>query len=77
MTIHLVEYLAHVLNCEISDLRYKPQIDLDYEISRIDAYDVSLSQWQDLAYFLTGKEIVFNSSNKAKAYILKEISKGS
>lgn len=73
MTIHLIDYLAYVLHCEISDLRNQAPIALDYQITKINEYEASLDEWIDLASYLTRKEVSFTSVEEAKEYILNVI----
>lgn len=73
MTIHLIDYLAYVMHCEISDLERAPRFKLLYQIEKIPAEACSLTEWTQCADYLYPLKGAFSCSEEARAFLINKI----
>ena len=52
MTIHLIDYLAYIMNCSISELKNTVGARLLYNISKIPAESCSPGEWTQCSDYL-------------------------
>lgn len=73
MTIHLIDYLAYQLHCEISDLRSAPAYKLLHELKKIPVEACTLQEWTECARYLfqTGSDL--KDAQVAKAFLLDHV----
>lgn len=73
MKIHMIDYLAYKLQCNISDLGLHPQYKLFYEVQKIPAEDCTLEEWTECAVYLCHGDNAFGNVQEAKDFLLNRL----
>ena len=69
MTIHLLDYLAYCMGCDLFTLRAQYPWKLQYQIRKIDAGACTDTEWRQCIDYLFPKQ---SGSRSADAYTLKQ-----
>ena len=76
MEMDLLEYIAFETSCQyISDIKAQQDGFMKYKIaaciSKIKPHQFSLSDWNDLVWYITDKRVIFCNSSAALEYLLR------